>query len=112
MKKTKEFYSAFVEFDDGGCMDLGFATKGYKRKLDTYEQALEVIAIAKHNYSKKDMKRTYPDGSYEWLSYNDQHNLKYFIEKHYDTYETLYEEECPKTRKDLEKGEDSIEIAI
>lgn len=112
MKKTQEFYSAFVEFEDGACMNLGSSTIGYKRKLDTYEQALELIAKAKKDYSKKDMKRTYPDGSYEWLSYNDRHNLKFFIEKHCDTYETLYEEECPKTRKDLEKGEDSIEIAI
>lgn len=109
MKKTKEFYSAFVQFEDG-CMDLGFTTKGYKRKLDTYEQALDVIAIAKSNYSKKDMKRTYPDGSYEWLSYNDRHNLKYFIEKHYDTYEVLYEEECTKTKKELKDGSDELSI--
>ena len=112
MKKTREFYSAFVQFEDGGCIDLGSVTKGYKRRLATYEQALEVIAITKRGYSKKDMKRTYPDGTYEWLSYNDQHDLKYFIEKHYDTYETLYEEECPKTKKELKDGTDEIGIAI
>lgn len=112
MKKTREYYSAFVEFEDGACMDLGFVTKGYNRRLATYEQALEVIAITKRGYSKKDMKRTYSDGTYEWLSYNDQHNLKYIIEKHCDTYETLYEEECPKTKKELKDGIDEISIAI
>lgn len=110
--KKREFYYAYVEFEDGNCMNLGMATKGYNRYLDTYEQAQEVIAIAKRNYSKKDMKRTYADGTYEYLSYNDRYNLKYTIEKHYDQYETLYEEECPKTKNELKNGEDEIEIAI
>ena len=110
MKKTQEFYSAYVEFEDGACVNLGGMTLGYKRKLDTYEKALELIAKAKKDYSKKDMKRTYPDGSYEWLSYNDRHNLKYFIEKHYDTYEVLYEEECTKTKKELKDGSDELSI--
>ena len=110
--KKREFYYAYVEFEDGNCMNLGAVTRDYNRYLKTYEQAQEVIAIAKRNYSKKDMKRTYADGTYEYLSYNDQHNLKYIIEKHYDEYETLYEEECPRTKAELKDGEDEIDVAI
>ena len=108
--KRREYYNAFVDNGEGMCLYL---TNGNcKRNFKTYEEAMEAVSKAKYNYSKKDMKRTYPDGSYEWLSYNDQHNMKYYIEKHYDEYETLYEEDCPKTKSNLKDGKDEIEVAI
>ena len=108
--ETRTFYNAFVHFEDGTQMFL--TTGNFKRNFKTYEEAMQAIEKAKYNYSKKDMKRTYADGSYVWLSYNDQHDLKYSIEKHYDEYEVLYEEESPKGKKELKEGTDSIELTL
>ena len=109
MKKTRKFYYVIVKFDDGREMIIRNG-KG-KSRIETYEEAKEVLALQRKNYRKKDMKRTYNDGSYEWLSYNDLHNLTYYIEEHYDEYEVLYTELCLK-RDDLYEGEDSIELTL
>lgn len=108
MKKSREYYNAILVIKDDNNYCMYLTDKNFKRNFKTYEEAMEVIIQDKKNKSIKNTKRTYPNGTYEYLSYNDRHDTKYLIEKHYDEYEKVYEEENAKTKSNLESGSDEM----
>ena len=87
--KHREYYTAYVEFENGKSLQI----PGYNmnRRIETLEEAKECVKMQQKAYAKKDMTRTYADGTKVKLSYSDIHNLKYVIQRHVEDYEIVDE---------------------
>lgn len=99
--KHREYFTAYVEFEDGKTMAI--PSSNMKRRIDTLEEAKERVKMQQRAYARKDMTRTYADGTKVRLSYSDIHNLRYVIQRHIEDYEIVDEFTTTKTINDNEK---------
>lgn len=99
--KHREYFTAYVEFEDGKAMSI--MGDKMKRRFETLEETKDAIEKLQRSYARKNMTRTYADGTKVRLSYSDIHNLRYVIQRHIEDYEIVDEITTTKTINDNEK---------
>lgn len=115
MKKLN-YYTAIEEMiDESGkkwCIPVsGTREQDFKRSFKTIEEVKIAINHIYKARQRKDITRTYADGTTKRLSQTDIYDFRYIIRKHYEEIEEIETNEHPKTSnidKDVIGEETSI----
>lgn len=112
MKKLNYYTATCVStWEDGKVFSMAVMGKDFTKRFKSLEDVKREIQRDLTCRQRKDMTRTYSDGTKVRLSFNDINDIKYIIEKHYEEVEEINIIESPrkyKESKEIKEEEISI----
>lgn len=109
----RHYYTGYYDTidDKGNKYSLVITDEHFKRHFKTLEEIKEQIKRHQKNCNRKDLTRTYEDGTQVRLSSNDTNDITYHIEEHFDEVNEVFVEEHKHTYNEKErKFEESISL--